>query len=152
MTYQTRNPRLQTVHDFLGRAAETERGLPPVTLPRVKALWPETAAERHVDYKPDKTAVTYCKPTGKQIDEHGRAIDVVIENLSSESDRKLVWAVANSAVFRSKGPRWTWLIKHFKDREEGFPRHVTTLKRRYEEALLTILAAEMNKLAQTGTT
>ena len=152
MAYQTRNPRLQKVHDFLVRAAETERGLPPVSMPRVKTLWPETAAERHVDFKPEKTSVTYCKPTGKQIDEHSRAIDVVLENLPSASDRKLVWAVANSAAFRSQGPRWTWLIQRFKDREEGFPKHIVTLKRRYEEALLTILATEMSKQTQTGAT
>lgn len=151
MAYQTRNPRLQKVHDFLVRAAETERGLPPVSLPRVKTLWPETAAERHVDYKPEKTKVTYCKPTGKQIDEYGRAIDVVLENLSSEVDRKIVWAIVASAAFRGRGPRWSSLVQKFRALGAPYPRKKISLQRRYEEALLTILATEVSKQTQTGT-
>ncbi len=65
--------------------------LPPVSMPRVKTLWPETAAEGHVDYKPEKNSLTYCTPIGRQIDEHCGTIDMVIEDLSSEVDRRIVW-------------------------------------------------------------
>jgi hypothetical protein len=118
-------------------------------LPRVKTLWPETAAERHVDYRPEKTSVTYCKPTGKQIDEHSRAIDVVLESLSSVVDRKIVWAVVASAAFRNRGPNRHALVRTFRALGAPYPRKKLSLQRRYEEALLTILATEMSKRTQT---
>lgn len=150
MAYRTRNPRLQKVHDFLVRAAETERGLPPVRLPQIKTFWPETAAERHVDYTPEKTKVTYCKPTGKQIDQHGRAIDLIVENLSSEADRKIVWAVVASAAFRDRGPRWSLLVQKFRALGTPYPRKKISLQRRYEEALLSILAKAATKQMKTA--
>ena len=86
MTYSPNNPHLGSIHRFLVDACETERGLPEVSHPGLKTLWPETSAERNVGYKPDRTMVTECKLTGRQIDNHSRALAMVAEAQSSEED------------------------------------------------------------------
>ena len=72
--YKPKNELLIPIHNFLVRACETERGLPSVlgygkvkqdttsdlhkTItacdPNIKSLWPDTEAERHIDYTPDR--------------------------------------------------------------------------------------------------
>ena len=111
----------------------------------MKTLWPETSAERNVDYKPDRTRVTECKPTGRQIDNHSRALAMVVEALSSEVDRRIVWAVAKSAVFRVRGPRWEQVTKNLQAEGSGYPKYRQALKNRYEEALLSILCTQIYK-------
>ena len=138
MTYTPNNPRLGPIHNFLVAACETERGLPEVRHPGLKTLWPETSAERNVDYMRDRTRVTKCKPTGRQFDAHGRALAMVVEALSSEVDRRIVWSVATTAAFRDRGPKWKQLVDRFGSMGSEYPKHVRTLRRRYEEALLSI--------------
>ena len=70
--YTPNNPRLVSIHNFLVVACETEQGLPDVSLPSLKTLWPETSVEGNVDYKPDRAKDTKCKPTGRQIDNPSR--------------------------------------------------------------------------------
>ena len=145
MTYSPNNPRLGPIHNFLVAACETERGLPEVSLPGLKTLWPETSLERNVDYMPDRTKVTKCKPTGRQIDNHGRALAMVVEALSSEVDRRIVWAVAKSAVFRVRGPKWDQATKNLQAEGSGYPKYRQALKNRYEEALLSIFWTQLSK-------
>ena len=145
MTYTPNNPRLGPIHNFLVAVCETERGLPEVRHPGLKTLWPETSAERNVDYKPDRTRVTECKPTGRQIDNHGHALAMVAEALSSEVDRRIVWAAAKSAVFRVRGPKWDQITKNLQAEGSGYPKSAQALKNRYEESLLSILWTQLAK-------
>ena len=163
--YEPRNQLLIPVHNFLVRACETERGLPSVlgygkvkqdttsdlhkTItacdPNIKSLWPDTEAERHIDYTPDRTKVTYCKPTGKQIDDHERALQIVAAAIDGVTDRTIIWAVAQSAAFRERGPKWRLLALKFKDMGMGYPKSEKVLKHRYEESLLSILSLQVSK-------
>ena len=143
--YRPKNARLIPLHNFLVRAAETERGLPLVKVSTLQTFWPETSRDKHVDYTPDKTRVTYCGPTNDQIDGHGKALDLVAKCLTSEVDRHVVWAVVHSAAHRHRGPTWSVVVRDLKQRKGKYPRSVHTLKRHYEEALLTMLAKRWNK-------
>lgn len=143
--HSEQSTRLGSIHNILVAACETERGLPEVSPPGLKTLWPGTSAERNVDYKPDRTRVTECKPTGRHIDNHGRALAMVVEGLSSEVDRRIVWAVATTAAFRERGPRWKHLVDRFRSKGSEYPKHVRTLRHRYEESLLSIFWAQLCK-------
>ena len=145
MTYSPNNPRLGPIHNFLVAACETEQSLPEVRHPGLTTLWPEPSVERNVDYMPDRTKVTKCKPTGWQIDAHGRALGMVAESLSSEVDRRIVWAVAQSAAFRVRGPRWEQVTKNLLAEGPGYPKYRQALKNSYEEALLSIFWTQLSK-------
>jgi hypothetical protein len=111
----------------------------------MKTLWPDTQAKRHIDYTPDRTKLTYYKPTGKQIDAHARALEMVIAAIKDVTDRHITWAVAQSAAFRHRGPKWKKLAFRFKDMGMGYPKSEKVLKRRYEDALLSILHQQITK-------
>ena len=111
----------------------------------MKTLWPDTQAERHIDYKPDHTQITYCTPTGPQIDAHEKALQMVTAALDEVIDRRVTWAVAQSAAFRHRGPKWKKLAFRFKDMGMGYPKSEKVLKRRYEDALLSILHQQLYK-------
>jgi hypothetical protein len=143
--YKPKNELLILTHRFLVRACETERGLPKVFNLTMKTLWPDTEAERHIDYTPERTHVTYCKPTGSQIDDHARALQMVAVALDDVIDRRITWAVAQSAAFRERGPKWKKLAFRFKDMGMGYPKSEKVLKRRYEDALLSILHQQLYK-------
>ena len=136
--YQPDDPRLAIIHKYLVRAAETEMALPSLFKATLMTLWPYTASERNVDYKPDRTVVTYCKPTPKQIDAHDHAVAMVVETLADPIDRQIVWAVAHSAAFRDRGPKWRKLAQKFKGLGKGYPKYEKALKSRYEQALFRI--------------
>jgi len=85
--YQPDDPRLAIIHKYLVRAAETEIALPSLFKATLKTLWPATASERNVDYKPDRTIAAFCKPTPKQIDAHDDAVAMVVETLADPIDR-----------------------------------------------------------------
>ena len=142
-TYEPANPLLVELHWFLVRAAATEQALPSISKITLKTLWPEMATDRHVDYKPDRTRVTRCAPTGVQIDAHEKALEMVVEGQQNWMDRTIVWAVVQSAAYSGRGPRWTNLVRLLKKKpmpEDGekWPKYEKALKSRYEEALLDI--------------
>ena len=140
--YQPDDPRLAIIHKYLVRAAETEIALPSLFKATLKTLWPATASERNVDYKPDRTIAAFCKPTPKQIDAHADAVAMVVETLADPIDRQIVWAVAHSAAFRDRGPKWRKLVQKFKGMGEGYPRYEKALKSRYEQALFRIYSLQ----------
>ena len=119
-------------------AAETERRLPSVHKRTLKTFWPELTGERHVDYRPDETRITLCRATNRQIDDHAKAMEMVITGLDNKEDRRLVWAVAHSAAFRERGPRWSKIAKLAHTHRE-------TVKRRYEKALLDVFYQQLPK-------
>jgi hypothetical protein len=59
--------------------------------------------------------------------------------------RRVTWAVAQSAAYRDHGPKWKKLSFTFKGMGLGYPRSKKVLKRRYEEALLSILYQQLSK-------
>jgi hypothetical protein len=126
--YKPKNELLIPTHRFLVRACETERGLPKVFNLTMKTLWPDTEAERHIDYTPERTHVTYCKPTGSQIDDHARALQMVAAALDDVIDRRITWAVAQSAAFRDRGPKWEKVSLMLKGMGQGYPKSVYLLK------------------------
>jgi hypothetical protein len=143
--YKPKNELLIPTHRFLVRACETERGLPKVFNLTMKTLWPDTEAERHIDYTPERTHVTYCKPTESQIDDHARALQMVAAALDDVIDRRITWAVAQSAAFRDRGPKWEKVSLMLKGMGQGYPKSVYLLKHRYEESLLSILSQQVSK-------
>jgi hypothetical protein len=122
-----------------------DRGLPKVFDLTMKTLWPDTEAERHIDYTPDFTTVTYCKPTGKQIDNHSKALQMVTAGIDDVIVRRVVWVVASSAAFRGRGPKWKKLTFMFKGMPKGYPKSKDALRHCYEEALLSILYLQLSK-------
>ena len=136
---------LVDLHNFLVRAAETERWLPSAINHNLKTLWPEMATERNIDYKPDRTVVTLCKATNKQVDAHSLALELVVNAIADPTDRRIVWAVAQSAAFRERGPKFKKLAHKFKGMGGSYPKGWRGLKKRYEEALLRILYAQQYK-------
>ena len=119
-------------------AAETERRLPAAINYNLKTYWPEITGEKHVDFKPEITAMPLCRATDRQIDDHAKAMEMVITGLDDKEDRRLVWAVAHSAAFRERGPKWLKIAKMAHTHRE-------TVKRRYEKALEGIYLRQMAK-------
>jgi len=84
-------------------AAETERRLPPAYRKKPCVAWP--------DYRDEKVAYGYTDAvarlgpaTTKDIERYEIALKLTF--CMDSDDRKLVWAVAHSAAFRLRGPRW----------------------------------------------
>ena len=136
--YQPDDPWLANIHNYLVMAAETERRLPAAINYNLKTYWPEITGEKHVDFKPEITAMTLCRATNRQIDDYAKAMEMVITGLDNKEDRRLVWAVAHSAAFRERGPRWSKIAKLAHTHRE-------TVKRRYEKALLDIFYQQLPK-------
>ena len=132
--YEPNDPKLAIIHRFLLLAAETERRMPAVRNKGMVTVWPEVAAERNVDFMPDKTSVTICHATNKQIDNHAHA-DVLI-NLLDQEDRLLVRRVLKKSCFR-RVPPWKHLAEHFHCNRR-------TVTRRYENALFVILCRDIS--------
>ena len=143
--YEPSDERLIPYHYFLVEAAETERRLPKAINLTLKTLWPETASERNVDYKPDRTVVTLCKATNKQVDAHSLALELVVNAIADPTDRRIVWAVAQSAAFRERGPKFKKLTQKFKGLGKEYPKSEKLLKRRYEEALFNLYCHRFTK-------
>ena len=143
--YEPANPLLVELHWFLVRAAATEQALPSISKITLKTLWPEMATERNVDYKPDRTVVTLCKATNKQVDAHSLALELVVNAIADPTDRRIVWAVAHSAAFRERGPKFKKLTQKFKGMGKEYPKSEKLLKRRYEEALFNLYCHRFTK-------
>jgi hypothetical protein len=111
-------------------AAETERRLPPAYRKKPGVAWPDYPDEKVAYGYTD--AVTRLSPaTTKDIEHYDIAIKLTF--LMPEDERKLVWAVAHSAAFRLRGPRWRVL-----SRVMGIA--PATAKRRFERAVLNLWA------------
>jgi len=90
-------------------AAETERKLPSPFRKQKMASWPEYRLTWQA-YGWDKDApVRLISPTTKEVTRHDMALGFAL--LTTEQDRRLIWAVAHSAAFRERGPKWTKISK-----------------------------------------
>jgi len=116
---------LAVLHDLLVEACETERrslkGIRRATL----TYWPDTLPE-WLSYPDPATRTSLALATAEQLSRYDELVGLVAR--LEESQRRLVWATAHSAAFRSR-PRWAKLGRMFHcDRRK--------VKRLYLKALL----------------
>ena len=109
-------------------AAETERRLPPAYRKKPGVAWPDYPDEK-VAYGYTDAVARLSPATTKGIEHYNIAMKLTF--LMPEDDRKLVWAVAHSAAFRLRGPRWGVL-----SRVMGIA--PATAKRRFEKVILSL--------------
>lgn len=113
------------LHDFLVEACETERRLPPAIKRQSVTFWVDTLPE-WLSYADLKTRTALAGATAEQIGRYDALVGLVLQ--LSEPDRRLLWATARSAAFRSR-PSWSKLGRRFHcDRRK--------VKRMYLKALL----------------
>jgi hypothetical protein len=110
-------------------AAETERRLPPAYRKKVGVAWPDYPDEKASAYGYTDVVPRLSPATTKDIEHYNIAMKLTF--CMPEDDRKLVWAVAHSAAFRVRGPRWRVL-----SRVMGIA--PSTAKRRFEKAILNL--------------
>ena len=121
-------PDVNELSNIFFEAAETERKLPPAYRKQKMSSWP--------DYVQQWSAYGYAefdpklpKATPTQIDSYMKAIILGIDMMDTD-DRKMVWAVAHSAAFRERGPKWYKLAK-MRGYSDG-----RVIKRKYQDALI----------------
>ena len=118
------------LNELFFEAAETERKLPSAFRKQKMASWPDYVTEWS-GYGYSTTETTRLKASPDQITRLDKAIDLALTKMDDE-DRKLTWAVAHSAAFRDRGPKWTKIAKILGLND---PRIV---KRRYKDALVRL--------------
>ena len=118
------------LNDLFFEAAETERKLPGAIRKQKMVNWPDYVTEWS-GYGYSTTETTRLKASPDQITRLDKAIDLALTKMDNE-DRRLVWAVAHSAAFRDRGPKWTKIAKILGLND---PRIV---KRRYKDALVRL--------------
>jgi hypothetical protein len=114
------------LHTLFLDMAVTERRLPRAIRIQKQASWPDYPMDWH-GYGWTQIGEVKLRPTGDQIDAMDKAHGMIME--LGEDDRRLIMAVAHSAVGRDRGPRWTKLA-HILGLND--PRIV---KRNYRDAL-----------------
>ena len=124
------------LHDLFLEAAATERWLPASRQRSRQTWWPAMQGE-WLAYA-DPTTTVRLTPSAAQVDRYYAAIALSAQ-LCAE-DRRLVWAVAFSAVERARGPAWSRIarIMHC---------HRQTVRDRYMRAIVR-LAMKLRAQAQ----
>ena len=97
---------IDDLHQMFIDMAQTERRLPIATRKQKLASWPDYPLDWH-GYGWTQQGEVRLRPTGEQIDEMDRAHSMIMQ--LELDDRRLVLAVAHSAVGRQRGPRWSRL-------------------------------------------
>ena len=115
---------------FFLQAAETERKLPAAFRKQKLASWPEFKQEWGA-YGWDDFVAPLSKASPADVDGFEQALLLGIKYMDKD-DRQLVWAVAHSAAFRERGPKWTKLGKLMGNRD------ARTVKRMYFDALVRL--------------
>tara|TARA_R100000664_G_scaffold8156_2_gene13558 strand:- start:3644 stop:4288 length:645 start_codon:yes stop_codon:yes gene_type:complete len=114
--------------DMVMEAAATERKLSGVLRKNYKAQWPDYPDEWS-SYGYTDSKVLPGPATASEIDAFDLILPVICE--MDDEHRKLIWAVAHSAVQSSRGPQWQKIAKII-----GV--HRVTVKNRFENAMLTL--------------
>lgn len=117
------------LHDLFLEAAETERKLPGVIRKQKMVHWPDYVKEWSA-YGYDSLQPQRLKATPEQITRLDQAVTIGLA--MDEADRRLIWAIAHSAAFRDRGPKWTQIAKILGLND---PRIV---KRRYKDSLIRL--------------
>ncbi len=97
------------LHDLLLEAAETDRRLPAALRKTPGAWWPEIIHD-WMAYPNETTTTRLPRATAEQISNYDFVHQVVL-SVPDQQDRVLLWAVAQSAAFRERGPAWTRIAK-----------------------------------------
>ena len=97
---------IDELHQMFIDMAQTERRLPIAIRKQKLASWPDYPLDWH-GYGWTQQGDVRLRPTGQQIDEMDRAHNMIMQ--LELDDRRLVLAVAHSAVGRQRGPRWSRL-------------------------------------------
>ena len=97
---------IDELHQMFIDMAQTERRLPIAIRKQKLASWPDYPLDWH-GYGWTQQGDVRLRPTGQQIDEMDRAHSMIMQ--LPLDDRRLVLAVAHSAVGRQRGPRWSRL-------------------------------------------
>jgi|TARA_R110000824_G_scaffold372699_1_gene562871 hypothetical protein len=92
-------------------AAETERRLPSIQKASV-TYWPDTDAE-WLAYADETTITKLARASTKQITSYHMVINIIM-SVPAARDRRLIWGVAHSAAFRSRGPSWSQIARLLK--------------------------------------
>lgn len=103
-----RRMNLLWLHDLVLEAAETEKRMPSPRLRKYTSTWPEFKSE-WLAYASAVTQVKLDKATNKQIDSYDWLTPKMLA--LETNDRSLIWMVAHSAAFRSRGPAWSKVAK-----------------------------------------
>ena len=97
---------IDELHQMFIDMAQTERRLPIAIRKQKLASWPDYPLDWH-GYGWTQQGEVRLRPTGEQIDEMDKAHSMIMQLELDE--RRLVLAVAHSAVGRQRGPRWSRL-------------------------------------------
>ena len=97
---------IDELHQMFIDMAQTERRLPIAIRKQKLASWPDYPLDWH-GYGWTQQGDVKLRPTGQQIDEMDKAHSMIMQ--LDLDDRRLVLAVAHSAVGRQRGPRWSRL-------------------------------------------
>ena len=97
---------IDELHQMFIDMAQTERRLPIALRTQKLASWPDYPLDWH-GYGWTQQGDVRLRPTGQQIDEMDRAHSMIMQ--LELDDRRLVLAVAHSAVGRQRGPSWSRL-------------------------------------------
>lgn len=117
--------------DFLFmEAAETERKLPPAIRKQKMSSWVEYVKSWE-SYGWNDIEPTLPKATPLQITRFEMAMDLLNDKNMDKDDKRLIWAVAHSAAFNDRGPRWAALGRKMRLDHR-------TVRRRYTDALIRL--------------
>ena len=116
--------------DLFFEAAETERKLPAAMRKQKMSSWPDYPQEWKA-YGYEEFKVRLPRATPQQVDSFDKALLLSIRFMDAD-DRRMVWAVAHSAAFRERGPKWQQLAR-LRGLRDG-----RQIKRRYQDALIRL--------------
>ena len=124
------NPDVSQLSDIFFQAAECERKLPAGVRKQKLSSWPEYVQEWSA-YGYDDFKVSLPKASPSEITGYEKALYLGIAFMEAD-DRRMVWAVAHSAAFRERGPKWQKLAR-MKGLRDG-----RQIKRKYMDALIRL--------------
>jgi hypothetical protein len=131
---------LDELDELLVEATRTEMSLMPALRKPRFVCWPEYPGDWHAYASADALPPRFVA-SPEQITKLDWALGAVL--ILPVPARRLVWAVAFSSAFRSRGPAWSKLAKRFRcDRR--------TVKRRYTQCLEQIVLSGAYKQQTTG--
>lgn len=121
-------PDVDALAGLFFEAAEVEARLPRVLRDKIRACWPD-APDDWQAFGWHEVQEMPRPATPSEVTRYDLALQIT--PLVPEDDRRLIWAVAHSAVRRERGPAWHKLARII-----GL--HPSTIKRRFESAIIEL--------------
>jgi len=121
-------PDVDALAGLFFEAAEIEARLPRVLREQIKASWPDAPDDwQAFGWHEVQPAPRPANPA--EVSRYDLALQLT--PLIPVDERRLIWAVAHSAVRRERGPAWHRLARII-----GV--HPSTIKRRFERSIITL--------------